>query len=120
MEEYRGKYRKTSAKSKKYVQNGGSAKKGFLNGLLKQTLWSAAILAAAVAVSYSHNPTAQSAAKYVKSAITYKPDIEWAVDSINTFFGKNEQNGSTNNTNEQDGAEAKAVSAEDKNAESFE
>ncbi len=120
MEEYRGKYRRTSAKSK-YVGGGKSARRGFLAGLFRQTLWSAAILAAAVAVSSSANPAAQSAAKYVKSAITYKPDIEWAVDGISAFFGKSGQNADENAQNEQNEQdETQAVSTEDENAGSFE
>lgn len=120
MEEYRGKYRRTSAKSK-YVGGGKSARRGFLAGLFRQTLWSAAILAAAVAVSSSANPAAQSAAKYVKSAITYKPDIAWAVDGISAFFGKSGQNADENAQNEQNEQdETQAVSTEDKNAGSFE
>ena len=111
MEEYRGKYRKTTSKSQ-YTSGGKKKSKGFLAGLFKQTIWSAVILGVAVFISSSSNPAAKNAAQYVKSAITYKPDRDWAVDSINTFFGKNE--------NADSAEDAVTASTEDKNAEVLE
>lgn len=111
MEEYRGKYRKTSSNASYVSSKKNSGSKGFFAGLFKQTIWSAIILAVSVMISSSSSPIAQSTAQYIKSAICYKPDIDWAVESISTFFEKNEE------TEDGGADEAVPVSSEDKNEE---
>ncbi len=116
MEEYRGKYRKTSPRARyTYGKNKSNHAKGFLSGLFKQTIWAAIILAAVFMISSSSSPTAQSITKYIKSAISYQPDIEWALEDINTFFGRDTKKNTENNTNTENAEESVTASTEDNN-----